>query len=361
MPKEKKWQLELEEYIKQAEPDRAEKSQAWQTAIGLQAVDGLNTSAYLLDTAKEHIEGIITIDEAQRRIQSYYEQRADRAEIECEAKEADIVSARIAKLLGEKAFQFSPAEWLTIHRRLFEGIFSHAGQFRQYNITKKEWILNGDTVVYADWNSIKDTLDYDFATEKQFSYEGLTVEASIKHLTKFASDIWQIHPFCEGNTRAVAVFMIKYMKTLGFRVNNNAFEKNSWFFRNALVRANYNNLQKGVHSTTKFLEMFFENFLLGAHHELKNRYMHIDYMTADNSQRISPKASKSQFDTLDCTLEELAVLELIAKNPSIKQREIGDAAGKSVSTVKRIMKSLQKKNYIRREGGKRYGKWELSV
>ena len=257
------WQFELEKYIKQGEPDRTEKSEAWQTAIGLQAVDGLNTSAYLLDTAKDHIEGKITIDEAQQRIHSYYEQRTTCTEIENETKEADIVSARIAKLLGEKAFQFSPAEWLSIHRRLFEGVFGHAGQIRQYNITKKEWVLNGDTVIYADWNSIKDTLDYDFATEKQFSYEGLSVDAAVKHLAKFASDIWQIHPFGEGNTRATAVFIIKYMKTFGFRVNNDAFEKNSWYFRNALVRANYTNLQKGVHSTTKFLEMFFSNLLLG--------------------------------------------------------------------------------------------------
>ena len=205
---DKNWQFELEEYIKQGEPDKAEKSEAWQTAIGLQAVDGLNISEYLLDTAKDHIEGKITIDEAQKRIHSYYEQRTTRTETENKTKEADIVSARITKLLGEKAFQFSPAEWLTIHRRLFEGVFDHAGQIRQYNITKKERVLNGDTVIYADWNSIKETLDYDFVTEKQFSYEGLSVEAAVKHLAKFASDIWQIHPFGEGNTRATAVFMI---------------------------------------------------------------------------------------------------------------------------------------------------------
>lgn len=137
MSLEKNWQFELEEYIKQGEPDKIEKSEAWQTAIGLQAVDELKTSAYLLDTAKEHIEGKISIDDAQKRIQSYYEQRADRIETEDETKEADIVSARIAKLLGEKAFQFSPAEWLTIHRRLFEGVFPHAGQIINYNITKK--------------------------------------------------------------------------------------------------------------------------------------------------------------------------------------------------------------------------------
>ena len=358
---DKNWQFELEEYIKQGEPDRAEKSEAWQTAIGLQAVDGLNTSDYLLDTAKEHIEGKITIDEAQKRIHSYYEQRSVRTETENETKEADFVSARIAKLLGEKAFQFSPAEWITIHRRLFEGVFDHAGQIRKYNISKKEWVLNGDTVIYADWNSIKDTLDYDFATEKNFSYEGLSVDAAVKHLAKFASDIWQIHPFGEGNTRATAVFMIKYMKTFGFSVNNDAFEKNSWYFRNALVRANYNNLQKGVHSTTKFLEMFFSNLLLDTHYELKNRYMHIEYVDENNFQSINFKVQKSQFDTLDCTLEELAILELIAKNPTVKQQELVEATGKSLSTVKRIMKSLQDKNYIRRESGKRYGKWEVLI
>ena len=358
---DKNWQFELEEYIKQGEPDRAEKSEAWQIAIGLQAVDGLNTSPYLLDTAKEHIEGKITIDEAQKRIYSYYEHRTSRTEIENETKEADIVSARITKLLGEKAFQFSPAEWITIHRRLFEGVFNHAGQVRQYNITKKEWVLNGDTVIYADWNSIKETLDYDFATEKQFSYEGLSVDAAVKHLAKFASDIWQIHPFGEGNTRATAVFMIKYMKTFGFRVNNDAFRKNSWYFRNALVRANYNNIQKGIHSTTKFLEMFFSNLLLDTHYELKNRYMHIEYVDENNSQSVNPKVPKFQFDTLDCTLEELAILELIAKNPTVKQQELVVATGKSLSTVKRIMKSLQYKNYIRRESGKRYGKWEVLI
>lgn len=359
MPEDKTWQFELEEYIRQGEPGKVEKSEAWQTAIGLQAVDGLNTSVYLLDTAKDHIEGKITIDEAQKRIQSYYEQRTDRAEIENETKEADIVSARIAKLLGERAFQFSPAEWLTIHRRLFEGVFSHAGQIRQYNISKKEWILSGETVIYADFNSIKDSLDYDFAAERQFSYEGLSLEASVKHLAKFASDIWQIHPFCEGNTRATAVFMIKYMKTFGFRVNNDAFEKNSWYFRNALVRANYNNIRKGIHSTTRFLEMFFSNLLLGTDYELKNRYMHVDYIDESSIQSAKNESPKCQIDTLKCTLEELAVLNLIKKNPAVKQTELAEQTGKSVRSIKRIVDSLKEKQYICRVDGKRFGKWEI--
>lgn len=316
MSLEKNWQFELEEYIRQGEPDKIEKSEAWQTAIGLQAVDGLKTSAYLLDTAKDHIEGKISIDDAQKRIQSYYEQRADRVETENETKEADIVSARIAKLLGEKTFQFSPAEWLTIHRRLFEGVFPHAGQIRNYNITKKEWVLKGNTVIYAAWDSIKDTLDYDFATEKQFSYEGLSIDASVRHLAKFASDIWQIHPFCEGNTRATAVFMIKYIKTFGFRVNNDAFENNSWYFRNALVRANYNDLQNGIHATTKFLEMFFSNLILGTDYELKNRYMHIDYVVEENGKdvkRVIENISKGRICTLNCPLDELAILQFLIK------------------------------------------------
>ena len=258
-------------------------------------------------------------------------------------------------------FQFSPAERLSIHRRLFEGIFSHAGQVRQYNITKKEWVLNGDTATYADWNSIKETLDYDFATEKQFSYEGLSVDSAVKHLAKFASDIWQIHPFSEGNTRATAVFMIKYMKTFGFSVNNDAFEKYSWYFRNALVRANYNNLQKGVHSTTKFLEMFFSNLLLDTHYELKNRYMHIDYVGESDSQSAINETPKCQFGTLNCTLEEVAVLDLIKKKPSVKQTELAEQTGKSVRSIKRIIDYLKEKQYIRRIDGKRYGKWEALV
>lgn len=279
MSEEKKWQFELEEYIRQGEPEQIEKSEAWQTAIGLQAVDGLKTSAYLLATAKEHIEGKINIEEAQKRIRNYYEERSDRTEVEEETKEADIVSARIAKLLGEKTFQFSPAEWLSIHRQLFEGILEYAGQFRTYNISKKEWVLKGDTVIYASWNSIKETLDYDFDTERSFSYEGLSLSESVKHLAKFASNIWQIHPFCEGNTRATAVFMIKYMKSFGFDVNNEAFEKHSWYFRNALVRANYNDFKNGVHATTRFLEQFFSNLLLGTEYDLKNRYLHVDYVS----------------------------------------------------------------------------------
>ena len=360
MPDQDSWQLALSEYIRQGEPDRVEKSAAWQTAIGLQAVDGLKTSPYLLETAKAHIEGDIDIAGAQRRIQSYYKEQANRKAVEAGTMEADIVSARITELLGEKTFQFSPAELQSIHRRLFSGVFNHAGQFRTYNITKSEWILDGDTVTYASWESIRDTLDYDFSQEKQFSYEKISVPESIRHMAKFASGIWQIHPFCEGNTRATAVFVVKYLKTFGFHVNNDVFAANSWYFRNALVRANYNNLQKGIHATSEYLEMFFENLLLGAQHELKNRYLHVEYK-ADAPIQSATETSKCNNCTLDCTLEELAVLRTIAANPSITQKELAAAIGKSERTIKTRTVALQEKGYLRRANGKRNGHWEVLV
>lgn len=236
---------------------------------------------------------------------------------------------------------------MTIHRRLFEGVFDHAGKIRTYNITKKEWVLKGDTVSYASWNSIKDTLDYDFRTKKEFSYEGLSLNESIKHLVKFASDIWQIHPFAEGNTRATVVFIIKYMKTFGLKVNNDAFKKHSWYFRNALVRANYNNLKKGIYATTKYLEMFFSNLLMGTDYELKNRYMHVDYVLEKNEnvvQSAVEEVSKGKICTLNCPLDEVAILKLIIENPNITQKEIANRIGKSERVVKNRVASLKEKD-----------------
>lgn len=353
----KSWELELNEYIRQGEPDQVDKSNAWKTAIGLQDVDGLKPSAYLIETAKEHIEGKITISEADERICSYYEVRKDRSEVEADTKEADIVSVRIAKLLGENTFQFSPVELQNIHKTLFDGVFKHAGKIRDYNITKKERILKGNTVMYASYDSIRDTLDYDFSQEKNFSYEGLSIEESIKHIAKFTSGIWQIHPFGEGNTRTTAVFIIKYLKTFGFTVSNETFAENSWYFRNALVRANYNDLKNGVHATTKFLEMFFENLLINAGHELKNRYMHVDYKNENEIQSatsVSPKCN-------NCTLEELAIIKELINNPNITQKELSTIIGKSERTIKTRTVEMQKKGLIARENGKRNGKWKVLI
>lgn len=361
MPNNWDWKLELEEYIRQGEPSQAEKSAAWRAAIGLQDVDGLKTSKYLLETAKEHIEGNIDMSVAQRRIQSYYEERRDRKAVEDGTMEADIVSVRIAEILGEKTFQFSPVELQNIHRRLFEGVFDHAGKIRPYNITKKEWVLNGDTVLYASYASIRDTLEYDFAQEKQFSYENIAVLDAVKHIVNFTSGIWQIHSFCEGNTRATAVFVIKYLQSFGFRVNNDVFAENSWYFRNALVRANYNNLQKGIVATTEYLELFFENLLMDTQYELKNRYLHIDYGKTADFESAKEVDSKSKNCTLNCTLEELAVLRIIANNSNITQKELANIVGKSERTIKTRTIALQEKGYIRRVNGKRNGHWEVLI
>lgn len=355
MAQERDWQYDLDEYIRQGEADRAEKSAAWQAAIGLQDVDGLQTSEYLLETAKEHIEGKIDITTAQKRIYHYYEQRNERLTKEQSTMEADIVAANIAQLLAEKTFQFSPAELQSIHRRLFSGVFKSAGQYRTYNITKKEWVLNGATVYYASYDSIRETIDYDFRQEKEFSYAGLDASQAIRHIAKFISGIWQIHPFCEGNTRTTAVFIIKYLQTFGFQVSNQVFADNSWYFRNALVRANYNDLKNNIHATTVFLEQFIENLLTGTEHDLKNRYLHIDY-SAD-SKSATPEISKCK----NCTLEELAILREIAKNPSITQKALADAIGKSERTVKTRTVELQEKGLLRRKNGKRNGQWEVLV
>ncbi|MBD5526600.1 MAG: winged helix-turn-helix transcriptional regulator [Lachnospiraceae bacterium] len=368
MPETNNWKFELEQYIRQSEPTKTEKSKAWETAIGLQDVDGLKTSEYLLETAKEHIEGKIDIDVAQKRIQSYYEERADREDVSFDTMEADIVASRIAALLGEQTFQFSPAEWQTIHKRLFEGVFNHAGIIRTYNITKKEWVLKGATVLYASAESIKPTLAYDFDMEKQFSYEGLSVAESIKHISKFTSGIWQIHPFCEGNTRATAVFIIKYLKTFGFRIGNDVFANHSWYFRNALVRANYNNFSAGINATTEYLELFFENLLLNKNHELKNRYLHIEYakeirndIVQSANQNISKCQNGTLNDTINCTLDELAILQIVADEPTITQRELARKSGKSERTIKRKTVELQEKGYLRRLNGKRNGRWEILI
>ncbi|MCM1468707.1 MAG: Fic family protein [Alistipes sp.] len=264
----------FKEYIKETEPTKRDKGYAWHTAIGLQAVDGLKTSEYLVHTAVRNIEGDISFEEANALLQTYYEKNPTRDETD-RTEEADKVSARIAALLSERAFSFTPNEYLSIHRKLFTGIYSHAGRIRDYNITKKEWVLNGATVLYGSATELRATLDYDFFEEKKFSYKNLSIDEIIHHLAVFVSGLWQIHVFGEGNTRATAVFFIKYLRTLGFDVMNDIFAENAWYFRNALVRANYNDLKNGIHETTEFLEAFLRNLLLNEKHPLHNRTLHI--------------------------------------------------------------------------------------
>ena len=264
----------FEEYIRESEPGKRDKGYAWHTAIGLQAVDGLKTSEYLVRTAVRNIEGEISFEEANALLQTYYEENPSR-DADDRTEEADKVSARIAALLSEKAFSFTPNEYLSIHRKLFTGIYPHAGCIRDYNITKKEWVLNGATILYGSATELRATLDYDFSEEKKFSYKNLSMDEIIHHLAVFISRLWQIHVFGEGNTRTTAVFFIKYLRTLGFDVTNEIFAENAWYFRNSLVRANYNDLKNGIHETTEYLELFLRNLLLNENHPLHNRTLHI--------------------------------------------------------------------------------------
>lgn len=264
---------DFDEYLRQSEPHRRERAESWKTAIGLQAVDGLKPSEYLIETAKRHIEGDISMKEVRDRIDSYYQGKADRTPEESGTEEADKVSASITRLLNEKTFTFSPAGYISIHRRIFAGVFPFAGQIRDYNITKKEWVLRGDTVLYASAEELLSTLEYDFEQESLFDYKGISHDALVTHFTKFISGLWQIHPFAEGNTRTTAVFAIKYLRFMGFDVNNDTFADKAWYFRNALVRANYRNYQRGIEPDTGYLKRFFCNVLLGEAHELKNRYL----------------------------------------------------------------------------------------
>ena len=264
----------FKEYIRESEPDRRDKGYAWHTAIGLQAVDGLKTSEYLVRTAVRNIEGEITFEEANELLQSYYEENPAR-DASDRTEEADKVSARIAALLSERAFSFTPNGYLSIHRKLFTGIYSHAGRVRDYNITKKEWVLDGATVLYGSATELRETLDYDFSEEKKFSYRNLSMDEIIHHLAVFVSRLWQIHVFGEGNTRTTAVFFIKYLRTLGVDVTNDIFAENAWYFRNSLVRANYNDLKNGIHETTEYLEIFLRNLMLNEDHPLHNRTLHI--------------------------------------------------------------------------------------
>lgn len=265
----------FKEYLKESEPDKVSKGYAWSTAIGLQAVDGLRPSKYLVETAIQNIDGKITVREAKNLIDSYYEERPVHMSDDDRTEEADKVASRIAEILSETAFSFSPNEYISIHRKLFQGIYDHAGRIRDYNITKKEWVLDGATVMYGSASELRATLEYDFSQERNFSYKGLSMNEIIHHLAVFISRLWQIHIFGEGNTRTTAVFFIKYLRTLGFHTTNDIFAENAWYFRNALVRANYTNLQIGIHETTEYLELFLRNMLLNEKNELHNRNLHI--------------------------------------------------------------------------------------
>ena len=324
----------FKEYIKESEPDKRDKGYAWHTAIGLQAVDGLKTSEYLVQTAVRNIEGEISFEEANALLQSYYEENPV-CDADDRTEEADKVSARIATLLSEKAFSFTPNEYLSIHRKLFTDIYSHAGHIRDYNITKKEWVLNGATVLYGSATELQATLDYDFSEEKKFSYKNLTMDEIIHHLAIFVSRLWQIHVFGEGNTRTTAVFFIKYLRTLGFDVTNDIFAENAWYFRNSLVRANYNDLKNGIHETTEYLELFLRNLLLNESNPLHNRALHISGAFKE-PEKVNIDSKKANIGEGKANIEDVFTAKT-ASHIQVLQEALGSELAFGRSDVQRVL------------------------
>lgn len=318
--------------------DRYSNRYVLETGIGLQDVDHLKNSSYFIKESERYLKGEISLDELDGIVNSYY---ASKPSTEDRSEEADKISIRIAMIIGEDSFTFTVGQLLTIHRILFEDILEHPGQLRSYNFSKKEWVLDGASVIYGDYRELEMTLQYDFDVEKRFNYARLSMDETIERLAIFIANLWQIHVFEEGNTRTIAVFVIKYLKSLGFDVTNDTFAKNAWYFRNALVRANYTNVQKGVYADRTFLVKFLRNLLLNEKNRLENKELHV-----------IPFSSKNN-DT-----RETRLLGLLKDNPSFKTEELAKELNVSLRTVKSIIAILQKEGKLKRVGGKKYGRWE---
>jgi len=367
MAYEDKYQ-EFEQYLRSSEPDKVQRAKNWSIAIGLQQVDGLTPSDFLVSQAKENIEGKISTEDVRHRLEEYYRQKDVREKAEADRTlEADGVSERINALLAQKAFTFSPMELAHIHGYLFKGILPHAGLFRTYNITKNQWIHDGDTIEYGSPGSLMKLLTFDFSEEKKFDYSTISTTEAIKRISRFISDIWQIHAFGEGNTRTTAVFLIKYLRSFGFDVNNESFEKHSWFFRNALVRSQYENIPKGVHRTFEPLERFMNFAVFGIPADLRNRTLHIRWNETKPKNDVS-ESTKRQNDVLktseelsaQLTLKEMAVIRLIMNNTQISIGNIATKTGLSKRTVDRAIASLKEKTILSRIGAKNNATWVIN-
>lgn len=310
-----------------------------ETGIGLQDVDHLKNSSYFIRESERYLKGEISLDELEGIVNSYY---ASKPSSEDRSEEADKISIRIARIIGEDSFTFTVGQLLTIHKILFEDILEHPSQLRSYNFSKKEWVLDGASVTYADYRELEMTLQYDFDVEKRFNYARISMDETIEHLAIFIANLWQIHVFEEGNTRTTAVFAIKYLRSLGFDVTNDTFAKNAWYFRNALVRANYTNVQKGIYADRTYLVRFLRNLLLGESNSLNNKELHVSSsMSVENGSK------------------ESRIIALINNNPSIKTEEMAIKLGVSLRTVKSVISALEKDGKLERVGGKKYGHWEL--
>lgn len=332
----------FKKYLKEKDVSKYEKSYAWKTAIGLQKVDGLSPSDYLIKLANDNINNELDFEEVHRLINNYYVEKNECSE---RTQEADKVSVRIAEILSEKSFTFSIVEYISIHKRLFDGIYESAGKLRIYNISKEEWVLDGDTVSYGNVFSLEENLKYDFNAQKEINLRNLSKDELVKIMAKFISNLWQNHIFCEGNTRTTAVFLIKYLRNLGLNITNDIFEKNAWYFRNALVRANYNNYSLQVFETTEYLEMFLKNLMFGENNLLSNRELHIKYKKEEISySKISNKEK---------------IINILKEEPKITLYDVSIKINKSLRTVKNIVKKLEEEEIVIREGSKKTGSWKV--
>ena len=359
---------EFDQYIRQGEPSQQERAAYWRTAIGLQAVDGLQTSDYLKATAIKHIEGEIDIDQARQLIKTYYQSKTTRGTIDDDQQEADKVSANITKILSSVSLDFSAKGFVALHRRIFDGVLKHAGEIRHYDITKKEWVLDSDTVNYLNWEDLYRALDFDIEQERQFSYKHLSLEQQVLHISHFVSGLWQIHPFGEGNTRTTAVFTILYLRHIGFKLENDLFANNSWYFRNALVRANYKNAVKGIDYSPVYLERFFRNLLMGEQWDLRNRYLHI---SPSPEWQVQPQlgseegvttTEKTTERTTEKTTEKSAesiILREMRSNPYITQKQLAAKCGLTEDGVYYVVSKLRKSGVVKRVGGRKLGYWEV--
>ena len=348
-------------YLTAREPGRRERADAWATAIGLQAVDGLRPSEYLYEVAKRHIEGDITAGKARDLVDDYYETKSGRA-LPDDIKEADKVSARIIEVVNDDGFDLSPAYFSALHGLIFEDVLKGAGGFREVNIRKHEWVLKDDSVTYGDWKAIGSSLDYAFDREKDYSYVRKSRRQVIAHLCRFVAGIWKIHPFREGNTRTTAVFAIKYLKELGYAVTDNMFKDNSWYFRNALVRACYENPPKGVARAWEPLERFFENLLLGKGHELKSRYLLVG-LTESQKKSLSQRQQRGgQKEVVRKGGQKTGerILVLLADHPHLTRAGLSNALGICPSAVQKHIANLKRDGRLRRVGPDKGGHWAVA-
>ena len=259
------------EYEEKYKSSNYEKQLQWDMAIGLQEIDNLKPSKYLEKLLEENIEDNLTIEEVEKELREYYIEKENKDEINHNELECDFVSVRIVELLNENKFELSVDYLKYVHKFLFQDVYEFAGEFRKKDFSKREIILNNDSVAYGDCKTLIESLEYDISLEKEKNYQEMNIVEVINSITKFSSNIWQVHPFREGNTRTTAVFIEKYLISLGYNVDNSLFKDKSVYFRNALVRSNYFNNSLNIKEDSSYLIKFYENLLLGKNNNLHSK------------------------------------------------------------------------------------------